>query len=426
MHKGTVPALLLALSLFAALFALACGDDPEDGPGGETVEYSFGLDSELIASGGVADAVSAIAFAPDGRIFYTEQYKGIIRILNADGTMQTEPFLQVAVADWLGLDWGLTGMALDPDFATNHHVYIFYTESVRTESYQEADGTTQEHPVARPRILRYTEANGAATEETVISEEFPETDARHPGYNANGELHFGPDGLLYASVGDYDLFSDQPELILNPASPLGKLLRMNPDGSPAGAEALAGQEGADKRVFALGFREPFAFTFGPDGTIYGNDNTTVSCEELNVIEGGASYGWPQMGEFPFADCGAAPGEQPIFHFARDGQAPGDFLSFTEVSAMAFLDGSVYEQLSDGLVACEGQRSPVNDNVTRGILRRLTLESRTEVGSADQIVNDCKGTVAIRGGEVFYSNTNEIRRLTGGSDSTQQVPQVPSS
>lgn len=424
MHKGTVPALLLTTSVLSALLALACGGDDDTGPGGETITYNFAVNSELVASGGLADGVSVIEFSPDGRIFYGEQYKGTVRILNADGTAQTEPFVQVPVADWLGLDWGLTGMALDPAFETNHYVYLFYTTLVGNETFQQADGTTQEYPIGKPVIVRYTEQNGAATEETVISDAFPPTDVRHPGYNANGEIHFGPDGLLYASVGGYDLFGDQPDLIRDPASPIGKLLRMNPDGSPAGAEGLP--EGADGRVFASGFREPFSFTFGPDGTIYGNDNTTVTCEELNVLKAGGDYGWPEMGDFPFSDCGIGPGEQPIFHFTREGLAPGEFKSFVEVSAMQFLTGSIYDQLSDGLLVCESQVSKdQNEVVTRGILRRLTMISPTEVASSEVIVNDCKGAVAVRDGEVFYSNGNEIRRLVQSSGETQEVPQAPS-
>lgn len=423
MHRGPFPALLPPLILLLAAFALACGDDSGEG-GAETVTYAFGLDSQVIASGGFADNVSAIEVAPDGRIFFAEQYKGTVRIMNTDGTMQTAPFTQVLVADWLGLDWGLTGLALDPDFENNHYVYLFYTEPVRTATYEE-NGATVEHPVARPRIVRFTEVNGAATEETLISDNFPETSERHPGFNANGEIHFGPDGLLYASVGDYDLFQDQPDVITDPSTPIGKLLRMNPDGSPAAGNPFEGEEGADTRVYAYGFREPFSFTFSPDGTIYGNDNTTVSCEELNIIEAGANYGWPQMGEFPYADCSVGPGEQPIFHFTREGQAPGSFLSFVEVSAMAFLEGSAYPGLSDGLIVCESQRSPVNNVTTRGVLRRLTLSSEREVALSEQIVNDCKGGMTVHNGEIYYANSNELRKLVQGSGTTPRGnPQIP--
>jgi glucose/arabinose dehydrogenase len=419
---------LAALSL--TLVALACSEDDGSGDGGGTSStptgptFAFGLAAETLAGGGSADAVSAIEFAPDGRIFYTEQFEGAVRIINADGTLQDEPFVQVEVADWLGLDWGLTGLALDPDFETNGFVYLFYTEELRTET-----STQGEVPIGRPVIVRFTDDGGTGTEETRIVEDLPETDAGHPGYNVNGDLHFGPDGALYASLGDYDLFEVSPEVIQDLATPIGKLLRMNPDGTAPEDNPFIDDPTADARVFASGFREPFPFTFADDGTIYGTDNTTVSCEELNIIVPGGNYGWPEMGEFPFADCAAAPGEQPIHHFTREGKAQGDFLSFVEVSGLDFLTDTVYAQLTDGLIACESQRSAVDNVVTAGVLRRLVISGGT-VSASDQIVNECKDDAAVNEGQIYYSTASELKRLTdttpataGGTTSGNQIPTI---
>src|SRR5207245_5051257 len=156
-------------------------------------------------------------------------------------------------------------------------------------------------------------------DQRVISSDFPQTYPNHQGYNANGDLHFGPDGFLYASVGDYDQGAgdpakgSHPEVIDDLSSPIGKLLRVNKaDGSAAPGNPFAAQAGADPRVFAYGFREPFSFTFDPvSGSVYGTDNTTVSCEELNVITAGKNYGWGTMGDFPFANCAAGRRQEPI-------------------------------------------------------------------------------------------------------------------
>jgi hypothetical protein len=395
--------------LIGGLAALACGDDDDGGGSGE--EFAFGLRSETVVADGNADDVSAIAFAPDGRIFFAEQFKGTIRIINADGTLQPEPFTQIVVADWLLQDWGLTGLALDPDFATNHFVYAFYTEFLRTVTIQRDDGEPAEHDVARPKIVRMTEVNGRGQDLTVISDDFPETSNLAPGYNANGELYFGPDGFLYATVGDYDLFDKEPNLITDLGTPLGKLLRMTKGGEAAPDNPFEDDPFADPRIFAHGFREPLPFTFSPTGTIYGTDNTTISCEELNVIEAGGFYGWPEMGEFPFDDCLAAPGNQAIHHFSREGLEPNAFVSFVEVSALSFLSNSPYDLLGDSLIVCESQKGAAADGTqSNGVLRTLTL-SGDQVTASEVITNSCFGEARVApDGIVYYATRTEVRLL----------------
>jgi glucose/arabinose dehydrogenase len=396
MARTTVLTPLLLLPLLAAL---ACGS----GSNGE--KMPFGLASQVVAA---APRVSEIAFAPDGRIFLAEQLTGNIRIISADGQLQDEPFAHLDVATYLEqLDWGLTGLALDPQFATNHYVYAFYMEPV--SSSQPPEG-----PTARPKIIRFTERNGKGTEETVISDDFPVTPREHPGYNGSGKIHFGPDGYLYASIGDYD-YPPEESMARNISTPIGKLLRIDPkDGSAPPGSPLAGEPAADQRVFAYGFREPFPFTFHPDtGAIYGTDNTTVSCEELNVIVAGKDYGWPDVGQFPYSDCSAGGHEQAIYHLAREGKQPGDFLSFVEVSGLAFVPATQYPQMGASLLVCESQRSEVEGQRTPGVLRRLVLGGAAgrEVTASDIIVRDCKGAVAVSpDGFVYYANDTEVRKL----------------
>jgi len=391
--------------LVGGLAAFACGGD-DDGSG----EFAFGLRAETVVADGFADSVSAIAFAPDGRIFFAEQFKGTIRIINADGTLQPEPFTQIVVADWLQQDWGLTGLALDPDFDANHFVYAFYTEFLRTVAFSR-DGEPAEHDVARPKLVRMTEVNGRGQDLTVISEDFPETSDLAPGYNANGELHFGPDGFLYASVGDYDVFEKDADLLTDLGTPVGKLLRITKDGAAAPGNPLENDEAADPRIFAYGFREPFPFTFSAAGSVFGTDNTTISCEELNTIEAGGYYGWPEMGEFPFDDCLAAPGNQAIFRFAREGFEPNAFISFVEVSGLSFLSNSPYALLGTSLIACESQKGATADgSQTGGVLRALTI-SGDQVTASEIIVNSCFGEARVSpDGTIYYTTRTELRRL----------------
>jgi len=443
------PRGVAALPLFLILIGLvtACGDGGED-------ELPFGLQTEVVTN---ADHASDIVFAPDGRMFFAEQYTGAIRVLSPDGQLQEEPFAQVTVADWLNLDWGLTGLALHPDFQNNHYVYAFYTSvagaagsAAGTAAVVSAvppatgpggdpaqaspaplppGGATftptpapggetgtpappQEAPRGQPLLVRFTDANGKGQGETVISDDFPLTSEKHPGYNGQGNIHFGPDGMLYVSLGDYD----DPGQVQDLSTPVGKLLRLDPETGEAPADnPLVDNSGADPRIYAYGFREPFDFTFSANGEVFGTDNTTVSCEELNVIRPGENYGWPDVGEFPYPDCSAGDQVDAIYHFARDGKEPNEFLAFVEVSGLAFAPGSRYPSLGDSLFACESQISAVENTVTNGVLKRLVVAPNADsVSQSDVIVKDCKGDVeAAPDGTLYYSNAVEIRRLLPG-------------
>lgn len=408
-----LPILLLTVAL-PILFSVSCGGDDDttgSGPTAPATVYNFGLDSQVIAGNGDADNVSAIAFAPDGRMFYAEQftgesgnYQGVIRVIGRDGILQAEPFASVPVANYLGLDWGLTGLALDPDFGSNHYVYAFFT-AVAGDN------------IGKPTLVRFTDANGIGTDQTVISNDFPLTIPNFQGYNANGEIHFGPDGYLYLSVGDYDQGTAKPEMGGDPSratslsTPIGKLLRIDPaDGTAAPDNPLVNDPDADPRIFAYGFREPFPFTFDSAGNIYGSDNTPVNCEELNLIQSGEDYGWPSVWVFPFADCAVGLGTQPIYNAARDELQPTDFLSYTEIQGLSFLSGSSYSQLSDSLLVCHSEKSVLRETPSPGALRQVTLASSDAVASSTLIVNDCKGEVVSHNGVVYYANGTEIRKL----------------
>jgi len=458
MNLLPLPRLLWVLAFLTPL-AAACGG------GGDSDELPFGLTSEVVAAG---NHVSDIEFAPDGRIFFVEQFTGNVRVIDADGTLQEQPFAKVEVANWLDLDWGLTGLALDPEFDTNGYVYVFYSKPAQvpaggTQPPQEtpspsaasptpsplptqttgtggppaiqtapgqAEATTPAatpapeptvnagNPVAQPVLARFTDGDGVGEEMTVISDDFPVTEQDHAGYNANGNIAFGPDGMLYVSFGDYD-FATVP-VALDLSSPVGKLLRIDASTGEAPPDnPLVDEAGADPRVFAYGFRDPFDFAFHPESeAIYGTDNTPYTCEELNIIRGGQSYGWPDVGEFPYAQCGIGDQVTPIYYFARQGKQPGDFVSLVEVTGLAFTPASRYPALGDSLFVCEGHRSLVDEKASPGVLRRLVLSGDfTEVSGDDVIVRDCKGSIgAAPDGTLYYANDTEIRRLLPGAAS----------
>jgi glucose/arabinose dehydrogenase len=192
---------------------------------------------------------TAMAFAPDGRIFVCQQ-GGQLRVIK-DGVLLTQPFLSVSV-DSAG-ERGLLGVAFDPNFAANQYVYVYYTTRL---------------PATHNRISRFT-ANGdvaVAGSETIILE----LDNLSAATNHNGgALHFGDDGKLYAAVGDNANGANAQTL----ANLHGKMLRLNADGTiPADNPFVAQTTGRNQAIWALGLRNPFTFAFqAGTGRMFIND-----------------------------------------------------------------------------------------------------------------------------------------------------------
>jgi glucose/arabinose dehydrogenase len=391
---------LSALLVLATLVAAACngGEDEEENP--------FGIKSEVVTPAGNADA---IAFTPDGRLFFVEHFTGAIRVVAADGQLLPEPFATLTDVA-AGIGWGLTGLAIDPDFANNHYVYALYTR------------ITQPAPLAgRPVLVRFTEADNKATAQTDLITDLQETDPTH-GFNANGSLHFGADGHLYFTLGDYDdAKAPGPGGVPRPqdlASPVGKMLRVSKnDGSPPPDNPFAGNPAADPRVFALGFRSALNFTTQPGtGRLYGTDSTGLTCEGLYVLRAGGNYAWPNVGEFPFADCNLGRTEVAVGYLTKPGRNPGDFDSTGGARGFAFVSGETYSTLGDGLMVCLQATKE---------LRRLTLAAPNfdQITANDVVMSDCELDVTVGpDGIIYYSNLTEIRRLVPAPPSPSPSPQ----
>lgn len=371
----------LALGLGALLlFSTSCGDG---------VQKVGGVRSELVAS--AADTVTALAFAPDGRLFITEQNTGDVRIIASDGQFLPEPFAHVDLAK--GLEWGLLGIAIDPEFEENHYVYIYFTRP---------DGPQPN--LARPILMRFTEANNKGLDPTVLIE-FPRANpeiAVHVG----GAIHFGPDGYLYISIGNIAI----DELSQDLSSPFGKILRVTREGDAAPDNPFLDQPDADPRVYAYGLRNTFAFTFEPQsGRLYAADNASANCDELNIIEAGGNYGWPQSDSLGDIPCQNPDAIEPIYHYAQPGKSPEEIGSNVGPTAVWFVSGQVYPSLGDGLLVCE---------FVTTFMRRLQLAepNRDQVTDDSVVVEDCAvaGT-ADSMGFAYYSNGIQIHRL---------VPQEP--
>jgi glucose/arabinose dehydrogenase len=215
---------------------------------------------------------TAMAFAPDGRLFVTQQ-GGQLRVIK-NGALLATPFVSLTVSS-VG-ERGLLGVAFDPGFATNQFVYVFYTATT---------------PSIHNRISRFR-ANGdvadpAHGEVTIL--DFENLSAtNHNG----GAIHVGPDGKLYAAHGENAVASNAQSL----NNKLGKILRMNTNPAalvPADNPFVNQTTGNNRLIWALGLRNPFTFAFQPGtGRIFINDVGAGSWEEINDGQAGRNFGWP--------------------------------------------------------------------------------------------------------------------------------------
>jgi len=371
------PLSFASLTLGLGLIFLSSGGCGEDG-----VEKISGISRELVAA--ADDGVTAMAFAPDGRLFFTEQSTGRVRIVTAEGVLLPQPFTEVEVAT--GLDWGLLGITLDPEFEANHYVYIYFTEPAGRNK-------------AMPVVMRLTDGDSEGTDPTVLLR-FPPANPALPVL-VGGGLQFGPDGHLYIGIGD----TQRQDLPQDLSSPFGKILRVTRDGDPVPDNPFVDQPDADPRVYAYGLRNTVALTFEPEsGRIYAGDNGDLNCDELNIIDAGKNYGWPQSVDVGGAPCQNPDAVEPIYHYAQPGKRPEDVGSSLIPRGIQFVSGQAYPALGDGLLVCEFKT---------GFMRRLQLgPNKDEVLDDSVVVDDCTlALTASPDGIIYYSGGREIHRLS---------------
>jgi glucose/arabinose dehydrogenase len=232
-----------------------------------------GFTDSLVAAG--LSNPTAMALAPDGRIFVCQQ-NGVLRVIK-NGALLSTPFLTVTV-DSSG-ERGLLGIAFDPNFVSNQLVYVYYTATT---------------PTIHNRISRFTASGDVALAGSeVIVMDLPSlsTATNHNG----GALHFGPDGQLYVAVGDNANGANAQSL----STRLGKMLRITSTGAIPTDNPFFNQTTGDNRaIWALGVRNPFTFTFQAGvGRMFINDVGQNTWEEINDGIAGSNYGWPMCEGF---------------------------------------------------------------------------------------------------------------------------------
>lgn len=239
----------------------------------ETVQLSL-----TQVAGGLSEPIFLTAPPGDPRLFVVER-AGRIRIVR-NGALVATPFLNIAALTTTDGERGLLSMAFDPNYGTNGRFYVYYTD------------TNGAITIARYNVSAANPDIAAASGTVLLS--IPHgTFSNHNG----GQLAFGPDGMLYIGTGDGGGGGDPSGNAQNPATLLGKMLRIDVSGAsgyglPAG-NPFVGQSGSRGEIWALGLRNPWRFTFNA-GLLYIADVGEDQREEVDVApatSAGLNYGW---------------------------------------------------------------------------------------------------------------------------------------
>lgn len=219
-----------------------------------------------------------MAFLPGGRMLVTEK-PGRLRIVASDGTL-SEPLAGLPPVDARG-QGGLLDVALDPDFATNRLIYWSYAEP--------REGGVNNSAVARGRLVD----EGAPRVENVqvIFHQMPSLDST---LHFGGRLVFGRDGTLFVTLGDRSITEGRMQAQRLDGL-LGKIVRLNPDGSVPKDNPFAGKEGARPEIWSIGHRNVQAATLHPStGELWEVEHGTRGGDEINIARRGKDYGWPTI------------------------------------------------------------------------------------------------------------------------------------
>jgi glucose/arabinose dehydrogenase len=326
----------------------------------------------------------SIAFAPDGRMLFTER-PGRVRVYE-NGRLRTEPLFVVGDVE-RGSESGLMGLALHPDFANNHLIYLAYAYS--------QDGV-------RVRVVRFREAGGGLADRRLVIEGIPA--AR---FHAGTRLRFGPDGKLYVTTGD----AAEKEQGQRLDTLAGKTLRLNDDGSVPEDNPFVGRPGVRPEIWTYGHRNSQGLDFQPGtGLMFQTEHGPSGFDgpgggdEVNVVERGRNYGWAAIHHRETREGM----ESPLLEYTP-ACAPAS-AAFYRGTALAQLRGNFFF----GCLRGEGLQRVVLDG------RRVVSEERLFGGRYGRIRDVAEGP----DGALYFSTSNRDGRGRPAADDDRIMRLVP--
>ena len=220
----------------------------------------------------------SIAFLPDGRMLVTEKRPAALRIVGPNGQVSPPITAGLPKADERD-QGGLFDVALSPGYAQDHMIYWSYAEP-----REDGTGTA----VARGRLADGGQPRLEDVE--VIFREQPTLDStKHYG----GRLVFAPDGKLFVTLGERSIMAGRVQA-QSLASDLGKIVRINPNGSIPADNPFVGRPGARPEIWSYGHRNVEAATLDQQGRLWEVEMGPQGGDELNQPQKGRDYGWPTI------------------------------------------------------------------------------------------------------------------------------------
>ena len=281
MKEGDMRSRLVLVSLALTLgVATGCASDteppvprttqPTDRPSQPTpTDSPSEPDGSDDNQGGAPEALDALVeqlevpwgvdFLPDGDAVVTERMSGQVLLVTPDGASSRLGAIGSVAPQG---EAGLLGVAVSPDFDTDQTLFFYLTTA--------SDNRVISAPVDGDQL----------GEPTVVLDGIP-AGFIHDG----GRIEFGPDGYLYVTTGE----TGNPELAQDPDSLAGKILRITTDGEPA-----PGNPARDSPVWSLGHRNVQGLAWDDEGRLWASEFGDSTWDELNLIEKGGNYGWPEV------------------------------------------------------------------------------------------------------------------------------------
>jgi len=385
-----------------------------------------GFEVNTIVSG--LNLPTSFVFVPDGRIFITEK-SGTVRVFK-NGQLLPTPLIRIPDLNDFG-DRGLESIALDPNFSQNGYIYLAYT-------FENTPGQNYTGPKTG-RIVRFTVVGDTANfNSRVVILGTVGGDATHPScsnFAANtdcilsdanthsmGDLHFGPDGKLYATLGDGAGYANVDPLALEALDThylAGKIVRINADGTgPADNPFYNGNANDNQsKVWTVGHRNSYRFSFRPtDGKIFFGEVGWSMWEEINIGVRGADYGWPCREGFVTTAYNCTPPTawtDPIYIFDHH-------TSTASVIGGVFPLASAYPAQYTG--------NYFFGDYSNDVIKRMVLSNTDTVTSVEDFITGAGGPVDFQlgpDGTIYYSaiNVGQIRQMVFSSANRAPIAKV---
>ena len=377
-----------------------------------------GFEERTAASG--LTAPTAVAWAPDGRMFVAEK-AGRVRVVTAAGSLLPASLVDISNHVNSNGDRGLLGIAVDAKFASNPYLYLLYTYDAKTSASDQPKSS---------RLTRVTvNANNTASGETVLLGKHPTQPCPLPANNIDcipsdsdshsiGTVRSVGDTLWVGSGDGSNYGGVDPKAVRthDEQSYSGKLIQVDRNGRGLPGHpfcpAVADLDQVCTKVWAKGFRNPFRFTIRPNGLPSVGDVGWGSFEEINLVQPGRNYGWPcyegrsRVGGYSsLTTCKD--------FYAKEGTAAGiayPDLFWGHGAGASVIGGPTY---TGGSYPDEFDGDIVYGDYVQGFIKRLELDGAGQPAGTKDFASGWFGVdIELWNGELYYVNFGDGSRGSG--------------